>query len=467
MQNIVTDGTIAAISTPPGQSGIGIVRLSGPDAISIAASAFFSPKEPGLIDLSKIPSHTLRYGFIRDEKGETIDEVLLTVMRGPSTYTREDIVEINAHGGIVPLKEILRFLLRSGARLAQPGEFTKRAFLNGRIDLAQAEAIADFIRAKTTTQARISMKQLEGALSSEILEIKESLLEIITQLEASIDFPEEELELDPEEILLNKLKDINSKIENLLDRRESGKILREGVKVVIAGRPNVGKSSLLNTLLCRERAIVTPFPGTTRDTIEEEIEIEGCLVRLIDTAGLGKTENLLEKEGLKRAKMSLKESDLVIFLLDGNCGITREDREIFSSFNGRKTILAINKIDLPFRLDEKAMRNFFPHVAPIVKISATQRINIEGLLQVVKGLLLNGEIAPKGDEIIVSLRHEDILKNTNSRISEAIRGIEERRGEELIAIDVKEAVSLLGEITGEVHNEDVLERIFSKFCIGK
>jgi len=440
--------------------------LSGPDAISIISTAFFSPKEPNAVDLFKIPSHTLRYGFIRNEEGETIDEVLLTIMRGPSTYTREDIVEINAHGGIVPLKEILRFLLRKGARLAQPGEFTKRAFLNGRIDLAQAEAVADVIRAKTTHQARISMRQLEGILTGEILKIKEALLEIIAQIEASIDFPEEELEVDSKEILLNKLKEVNLKIEKLLSQREIGKILREGVKVVITGRPNVGKSSLLNTLLSRERAIVTPFPGTTRDTIEEEIEIEGCLVRLIDTAGLCKTEDFLEKEGLKRTEMSLKESDLVIFLLDGSCGITQEDREIFSAFNGSKTVLAINKIDLPLRLDEKDLSDFFPAL-PVVKISATQRINIEGLLEVVRGLLWNGEIEPKGDEIIVSLRHEEILKNVNNRILDAIRGIDEGRGEELIAIDIKEAISLLGEITGEVHNEDVLDRIFSKFCIGK
>ena len=462
----IIDDTIVAISTPPGQSGIGIVRLSGPDAISIAAKSFFSPKEPEAVNLSKTPSHTLKYGFIKNEKGETIDEVLLTVMRGPSTYTREDIVEINAHGGIVPLKEVLRLLMRRGARLAQPGEFTKRAFLNGRIDLAQAEAIADFIRAKTVSQARISMKQLEGALSDEILKIKDVLVETAVQLEASIDFSDEELELDSNEVLPDKLKGINLRIENLLSQGESGKILREGVKVVIAGRPNVGKSSLLNTLLSQERAIVTPFPGTTRDTIEEEIELGGCLVRLVDTAGLCKTEDFLEKEGVKRTEMSLKESDLVIFLLDGSFKITREDREIFSAFNGKKTILAINKIDLPLRLDEKALSGFSP-AAPVVKISATQRINIEGLLKTVKGLLWKGEIEPKGDEIIVSLRHEEIFKNVNGKILEVIRGFKERKGEELIAIDVKEAISHLGEITGEVRNEDVLDRIFSKFCIGK
>ena len=462
----IIDDTIVAISTPPGQSGIGIVRLSGPDAISIAAKSFFSPKEPEAVNLSKTPSHTLKYGFIKNEKGETIDEVLLTVMRGPSTYTREDIVEINAHGGIVPLKEVLRLLMRRGARLAQPGEFTKRAFLNGRIDLAQAEAIADFIRAKTVSQARISMKQLEGALSDEILKIKDVLVETAVQLEASIDFSDEELELDSNEVLPDKLKGINLRIENLLSQGERGKILREGVKVVIAGRPNVGKSSLLNTLLSQERAIVTPFPGTTRDTIEEEIELGGCLVRLVDTAGLCKTEDFLEKEGVKRTEMSLKESDLVIFLLDGSFKITREDREIFSAFNGKKTILAINKIDLPLRLDEKALSGFSP-AAPVVKISATQRINIEGLLKTVKGLLWKGEIESKGDEIIVSLRHEEIFKNVNGKILEVIRGFKERKGEELIAIDVKEAISHLGEITGEVRNEDVLDRIFSKFCIGK
>ena len=462
----IIDDTIVAISTPPGQSGIGIVRLSGPDAISIAAKSFFSPKEPEAVNLSKTPSHTLKYGFIKNEKGETIEEVLLTVMRGPSTYTREDIVEINAHGGIVPLKEVLRLLMRRGARLAQPGEFTKRAFLNGRIDLAQAEAIADFIRAKTVSQARISMKQLEGALSDEILKIKDVLVETAVQLEASIDFSDEELELDSNEVLPDKLKGINLRIENLLSQGERGKILREGVKVVIAGRPNVGKSSLLNTLLSQERAIVTPFPGTTRDTIEEEIELGGCLVRLVDTAGLCKTEDFLEKEGVKRTEMSLKESDLVIFLLDGSFKITREDREIFSAFNGKKTILAINKIDLPLRLDEKALSGFSP-AAPVVKISATQRINIEGLLKTVKGLLWKGEIESKGDEIIVSLRHEEIFKNVNGKILEVIRGFKERKGEELIAIDVKEAISHLGEITGEVRNEDVLDRIFSKFCIGK
>lgn len=459
--------TIAAISTPPGQSGIGIVRMSGPEAVSIADSVFYSPK--GVIP-SAMQSHFIRHGFIRDEKGGLIDEVLVTVMRAPSTYTREDIVEINAHGGIVPMKEILRNLLKNGARLAEPGEFTKRAFLNGRIDLAQAEAVSDFIRAKTVNQARVAMRQLKGALSDEILKIKEALLEVLAQLEALLDFPDEnqvrDFELDSKQIMLDKLKYVNLKIEGLLSRAKTGHILREGARVVIAGRPNTGKSSLLNTLLLRERAIVTPFPGTTRDTIEEEIEIDGYLVRLIDTAGLSGSEEPVEREGIKRAQESIEESDLVIFLIDANSGITEKDREILFSFNGKKSILVVNKIDLPVKVEEKELERYFPG-RPIVKISATERINIEKLIDAVKVILFNAEAEPPGTEILASLRHEEILRTANEKVMEAARGIRNQMGEELVSIDLREALSSLAHITGDVYAEDILEEIFSRFCIGK
>lgn len=454
--------TIVAISTPPGQSGIGIVRLSGPQAISIAREVFFSPKG---IDLFKLPSHILRYGFIRNEQGETIDEVLITIMHGPSTYTREDIVEINAHGGIIALREILELLLRKGARLAYPGEFTKRAFLNGRIDLAQAEAVADFIRAKTTSQARIYMRQIQGVLSKEIMKIKDGLLEVLAQLEALIDFLEEEIEVDPCEILLDKLKQIDSEIGTLISRAEMTRFMQNGVKVVITGHPNVGKSSLLNTLLSRERAIVTPIPGTTRDTLEEEIDIDGNLVRLIDTAGLCKTEDFLEREGIKRTEECLREADIVIFLLDAGAGITEQDREIISMLDGKKTIITVNKIDLPSRIDESELSRLFPCL-PIVKISATQRINIGELTEVIKGLIWNGGV-DVSEVITVSLRHEELLKNTRDSVQEAIRGIKEKRSEELVSIDLRDAISYIGQITGEVYTEDILEKIFSRFCIGK
>ena len=452
--------TIVAISTPPGQSGIGLVRLSGHQAISIVASVFFSPKG---VDLFKMPSHKLTYGFIRQEDGDNIDEVLVTVMRRPSTYTREDIVEINAHGGIVPLRETLRLLIRQGARLAQPGEFTKRAFLNGRLDLAQTEAVADFIRAKTINQARIAMRQLKGGLSQEISKIRDDILDILAELEAAIDFPEEVLEINSNQVRLAKLKEVSSRIEKLLSQAGRGRLLTEGARVVIAGRPNVGKSSLLNTLLSRERAIVTPFPGTTRDTIEEEIEIDGYLVKLIDTAGWREPLDPIEREGIKRTEESVRESDLVIFLLDGGEGVTTKDRELFSSLNGQKIIVAINKIDLPLKLREGELGHLFPD-KPVVKISATQKINIEGLLKLIRDFL-EGE--PLESEIITALRHEEILKSVAGSIREAITALEKSRGEEFISLELREGLSKLGEITGEVYTEDILDKIFSRFCIGK
>lgn len=454
--------TIAAISTPIGEGGIGIVRLSGRDAIEIAGRLFISPKGKRL---SQVRSHTIHYGFIRDPlTGERIDEVLLSVMKAPYTYTREDIVEINCHGGFVPLKRILELLIREGARLAEPGEFTKRAFLNGRIDLAQAEAVADLIRAKTETSQRLALEQLRGGLSEKIVMHRDRLIDLCAHIEAYIDFPEEDIEPAETEGLDSALSSIIDELSALSLTYEEGRFFREGVRVAIVGKPNVGKSSLLNALLKKDRAIVTELPGTTRDVIEELLNIKGLLVRIMDTAGIRESHDMAEIEGVKRSLQAIDEADLVIILIDGSREISNEDLYILEEVRkrGKRFILGINKSDLkmfPFSF------NMLSELT--LPMSAKTGQGLEELKDAIVDLTVRKGIEGSGGVMITNLRHKVAIDNAISALRRASMDLKDSQPYEIVALSLREALDHLGEIVGAVTTEDILNRIFSEFCIGK
>ncbi|MFN7170476.1 MAG: tRNA uridine-5-carboxymethylaminomethyl(34) synthesis GTPase MnmE, partial [Candidatus Omnitrophota bacterium] len=465
--------TIAAISTPLGESGIGIVRMSGKEAIKIADRIFLSRDG---FKPSQYRSFTIHYGYIienqkakiRNQKFKNlqiIDEVLLTVMREPRTYTKEDIVEINCHGGIVPLRKVLELVLREGARLAQPGEFTLRAFLNGRIDLIQAEAVLDIVKAKTEKALEIACYQLAGKFSQKIRELKERILNVYAELEASIDFPDEELDLHNQRFMLKEMEKLTAEIDKLLEGSDKGLIFKEGILVVICGKPNVGKSSLMNLLLKKNRCLVSPIPGTTRDTIEEWANIEGIPLRLIDTAGITAAKNALEEEAIKRTCEYLKLADLVLFMLDGNKKISHDDREIFQTIKDKPKIIIINKIDLPCRLTPAVIKKIFR--GRIFKISCVTGEGIERLCKEIKRFILRGEIIEPEGYLVNNLRHKEALLKAKNFLEKVKEGMRNGFSPELIILDLKEALGNLKAILGESSSEDILEKIFSQFCIGK
>ena len=460
------DDTIAAISTPIGEAGIGIVRISGKDALKIADKIFASKgnKKP-----SAFKTYTTHYGWIveksRIEKPvDIIDEVILTVMLAAKSYTREDIVEINCHGGIVALRRVLDLVLENGCRLAQPGEFTKRAFLNGRIDLAQAEAVLDIIRAKTDSALKIGVGQLKGALSKEINKVREALLGLLAVLEANIDFPEEEITTISLKEISEKLADINKEVRSILDSSGRARIFREGIHTVICGKPNVGKSSLLNALLKKERSIVTPIPGTTRDTIEEVIDIKGIPVRIVDTAGILEPRDLMEKKAVERAKKSIELADLVILLFDGSRRLSRDDRVLMQKLKKKPLIAVINKIDLKQKIQkEKVLKSF----GQAIEISAKKLKNINLLEDAIANLVYKGEVAGSEPMLVSNLRHIEALREAQKVIAGAINSVDNKLSLEFIAQDIKETVLHLDEISGKRFSEDLLDKIFSEFCIGK
>lgn len=456
------DDTIAAISTALGEGGIGIVRLSGPQAITIAEEIF-----RGKESISRLPSHSIHYGRIIDPLNKkSLDEVLLTVMRAPQTYTREDVVEINGHGGIVPLRSILELTLRLGARLAEPGEFTRRAFLNGRIDLSQAEAVLDLIRAQTEAGARIALHHLEGDLFREVSSIRDELISLLAEVEASIDFPEEDLDFLEGSELSERIMTVKRRLVKLLETAEGGRIIREGLATVIVGRPNVGKSSLLNALLGEERAIVTPIPGTTRDTIEEIINLKGIPLRIIDTAGLRPSGDLVEEEGLRRTKRSLKQADLILLVLDASTRLTSEDREIISELKEKKGIVVLNKSDCPILIEEDELKRLLPD-HKLVNISALYRTGLDDLREAVSQTVLGGEIVVGEGLMVSNLRHQQALVLAVKSLKEAGTTVENRGSPELIALDLREALDQVSLISGETVTEDILNHIFANFCIGK
>ncbi len=454
---MISEDTIAAISTSIGYSGIGIVRLSGKDSIRIADRLFISPKKKSL---EQTPSNRIIYGHIINSKKEIIDEVLVSLMRAPHTYTKEDIVEINCHGGPLPLRRILGLVLKSGARLAEPGEFTRRAFLNGRIDLARAEAVLDVINSLTERGQKAAVEQLRGGLSKKIEAIREKLIKLTAFVEAYIDFPEEDIPHPSSRDMKKRALDLKHSLRELIDSSHYGMILREGLKTAIIGRPNVGKSSLLNAFLERDRAIVTEMPGTTRDVIEEYLDILGIPVKIMDTAGIREVKNIAEKEGVKRSLRAMKDADLVLIILDGSEKLHDTDRELIAKANPENTILVINKIDLPQKIRLKKSD------LPVGRVSALKRTGFDELKNWIVETSLNGK-SLCGTEIVTNMRHVDALERSLNSLNYFIEGVSKKISPEFLAVELRDALDSIGEILGYTTPEDILNTIFSDFCIGK
>lgn len=452
--------TICAVSTPPGEGGIGIIRVSGKDAFAIASSIFKPRNGTGL---SAARTHSLHYGHVVvPEDGEIVDEVLVSVMRAPSTYTREDVVEINCHGGMVPLSRTLALLVTAGARQAEPGEFTKRAFLNGRIDLSQAEAVMDVIRSRTELAHRAANEQLLGGLSKEISALRDQLISIAASVEAVIDFPEEELETESGRPLADEVRSVMKSIDNLLESVTTGRILREGFATAIVGRPNVGKSSLLNALLRQDRAIVAEVPGTTRDVLEEYLNISGIPLRILDTAGIRHSHDKVEQEGVRRTIAALESADIALVVLDGSAGLMNEDKRVLEQVNGKPAIIVLNKGDLPRKLQT---------VEPPgeqVTISCRTGTGLDDLRRSISNLVMKG-IGPSrsGHAWAVNQRHKTALLQSRENLERVLESINAELSPEFIALDLRAALDSLGIIIGATHTEDILEKIFSEFCIGK
>jgi len=460
MLNLNLTDTIAAIATPIGDGGIGIVRLSGKDALAIADKIFISKDKK---KSSEFKTYTTHYGVVAD-KAKIIDEVILTVMRSPRSYTKEDIIEINCHGGIVALRAVLDLVLANGARLAESGEFTRRAFLNGRIDLSQAEAVLDIIKAKTDSALKIGIQQLKGSLSLEINKIRKDLLEMLSALEANIDFPEEDLTAPGLQRIKHGLDEVNKKFSLLLDTSARGRIMREGIKVVICGKPNVGKSSLLNALLKQERSIVTPIAGTTRDTIEEIIDIKGIPVRIVDTAGILEPRDLIEKKAVLRSKKYISSADLVLILFDGSKRLSREDNVLISKLRNKTAIAIINKMDLRRKIDKNVISARFSH---LIEISARKSKNIVLLEEAIANLVYKGKVAVSESVLVSNQRHIEALRHAQKLVAEAVKSLDNRLSAEFIAQGLKDSLIYLDELLGKKFSEDLLDKIFTEFCIGK
>ncbi len=460
------DDTIAAISTPLGEGGIGIVRLSGKDALPIAEKLFHSPKNKSLRNAK---SHSVIYGFIKDPAAEiVIDEILAMVMRSPYSYTREDVVEIHCHGGMLPLRKTLELVLKHGARLADPGEFTKRAFMNGRIDLSQAEAVLDLVKSKTDESRRIAMEQLQGGLSDKITTLRDRLTELCVNTEAYIDFPDDEIETASAKTMLQSMKDIGSELELLLRTYDEARFFREGLSTAIVGRPNVGKSSLLNALVKKDRAIVTELPGTTRDIIEEYLNIKGLPLRIMDTAGIRDVKDAAEKEGVKRSLRSIEHADLVIAIFDRNEPLKDEDVEVLNKVKNKNTIIVLNKCDLPFVVDEAVLvSHVTPLNAPVLHISATRGDGLEGLKDSIVEACLKDWKEERDGIVISNLRHKIALEHAIISLESANHALTDGQPLEILALELRDALERLGEIVGSVTTEEILNMIFNEFCIGK
>ena len=456
------DDTIAAIATAPGPGGIGIVRVSGPAALEIAGR-IFEFKKPRPMDQCR--SHRVYYGYVRVQ-GEVIDEALLTVMKAPRSYTCQDVVEINCHGGPAAVRAVLRAVMDNGARLAEPGEFTRRAFLNGRIDLTQAEAVLDIIQSKTEGFLRLSTHQLKGELTARLEEIRVDLMNVYTELEAIINFPEDDIQPQSRDAYLKILGEAGNRIRALLATADQGRVLKEGIRIVLVGRPNVGKSSLLNALLRQPRAIVSEIAGTTRDTIEETAQIGGVPVQLVDTAGILEPRDLIEEEAVRRSRQHLAQADLVLLILENSAPLSETDRQLIDGIKGRAVLTVINKCDLSRVLsDADIQRHLSGH--PHVRISARSGEGMEELRAAVLRQALDGP-APDGHELLVSnLRHVTALKEADGAITEAAAILRGRQSLEIVSEEIKRAVNALDAITGRRIDEDLLDQIFSAFCIGK
>ncbi|WP_053361217.1 tRNA uridine-5-carboxymethylaminomethyl(34) synthesis GTPase MnmE [Bacillus sp. FJAT-27251] len=457
--------TIAAISTPMGEGAIAIVRLSGEEAFAIADRLF---KGIGSKKLKDVPSHTIHYGHIIDPAtGETAEEVMVSVMRGPKTFTKEDVVEINCHGGLVSVNRVLQLVLNQGARLAEPGEFTKRAFLNGRIDLSQAEAVIDLIRAKTDRAMNVALNQMDGRLSRLIRKLRQEILETLAHVEVNIDYPEyDDVEEMTHRMLLEKSTFVQQEIEKLLQTSQQGKILREGLSTVIVGRPNVGKSSLLNSLVHENKAIVTDIPGTTRDVIEEYVNVRGVPLRLLDTAGIRETEDIVERIGVERSRQVLKEADLILLVLNYSDDFTEEDRNLFRAVEGMDVIVIVNKTDLPQKLDMAEVRELASEYK-IVTTSLKEDEGIDELEEAISSLFFSGSIEAGDMTYVSNSRHIALLNQAKNSIEEAISGVEMGTPIDIVQIDLTRSWELLGEIIGDSVHESLIDQLFSQFCLGK
>ncbi|MDR0879647.1 MAG: tRNA uridine-5-carboxymethylaminomethyl(34) synthesis GTPase MnmE [Clostridioides sp.] len=456
------DDTIVAIATAPGEGGIGIIRISGEKSLRVTEEIFrsFSGKK-----ISDYNNRTLVYGNIVNGD-QTIDEVLVAYMKGPHSYTAEDVVEINCHGGFISVKKILELVLSKDVRLAEAGEFTKRAFLNGRIDLSQAEAVIDVINAKTSKSHELAQEQLEGALSKKIRELREDVTELLAHIEVSIDYPEEDIEFITYKTLREKSEKLEKEIKKLYDSSESGKIFRDGLKTVIVGKPNVGKSSLLNVILGEKRAIVTDIPGTTRDVIEEFVNIRGIPIKIVDTAGIRDTEDVVEKIGVEKSRKSLKNADLVIMVLDSSEEMTDEDRDILEAIDSSKAIVLLNKSDLGVRIDTQKILEYVEKDS-IIEISALKQDGIEKFEDKIEKLVYRGEVKNSSEVVISNSRHRDALSKAHKSITDALNAIYQNMPLDFIEVDLKNIWDYLGYINGDTVTEDLLDTIFSNFCIGK
>ena len=456
--------TIAAIATPPGEGGIGIIRISGDKSLEIADKLFKSPRK---LKLSDLEEKKLNYGHIFDRKsGKMVDEVLAVYMLSPKTYTQEDLVEIHCHGGVISVRRILELVLSCGARLAERGEFTKRAFLNGRIDLSQAEAVIDLIKAKNESNFDMSLNQLGGSLSREVTIIRDLILDMLAHIEVSIDFSEHDVETTPHAELLEKAELVLENIERLLNTVDTGRIVKNGIKTVILGKPNVGKSSLMNRLIGDDRAIVTDIPGTTRDIIEEYININGIPLNIIDTAGIRETEDLVEQIGIDKAKSALEDSDLCIAIFDSSRMLEDEDIEIVNLIKDKKAIVLLNKTDLNQVIDDNDLKVMVPD-KEVIEVSIINDYGIDKIEQILKDMFFSSQIKIEEDTIVTNVRQKNLLVAARENILDAIDALNMEISIDCIEVDIKDCWNNIGAIIGDTSGEDIIEKIFSDFCIGK
>ncbi|HFN8683587.1 TPA: tRNA uridine-5-carboxymethylaminomethyl(34) synthesis GTPase MnmE [Staphylococcus aureus] len=455
--------TITSISTPMGEGAIGIVRLSGPQAVEIADKLY-----KGKHLLNDVPSHTINYGHIIDpESKEVVEEVMVSVLRAPKTFTREDIIEINCHGGILTINRVLELTMTYGARMAEPGEFTKRAFLNGRIDLSQAEAVMDFIRSKTDRASKVAMNQIEGRLSDLIRKQRQSILEILAQVEVNIDYPEyDDVEDATTEFLLEQSKEIKQEINRLLDTGAQGKIMREGLSTVIVGKPNVGKSSMLNNLIQDNKAIVTEVAGTTRDVLEEYVNVRGVPLRLVDTAGIRETEDIVEKIGVERSRKALSQADLILFVLNNNEALTQEDYTLYEVVKNEDVIVIVNKMDLEQNIDINEVKDMIGDT-PLIQTSMLKQEGIDELEIQIRDLFFGGEVQNQDMTYVSNSRHISLLKQARQTIQDAIDAAESGVPMDMVQIDLTRTWEILGEIIGETASDELIDQLFSQFCLGK
>ncbi len=459
---IKMDDTIAAVATAYGEGGIGIIRISGENSLDILNEVFEFGGET-----SQIVNRRMTYGRIVDrDNNQIIDEVLAVYMKGPKTYTAEDVVEINCHGSMVSLRNTLALVLRKGARLAEPGEFTKRAFLNGRLDLSQAEAVMDLIKAKTDTGFDVAMSQLEGRLSLKVTEIRQKLLDLLVDITVNIDYPDEDIE----ELTYDKIEEniliIGEMIDKLLATADTGRMIREGIRVAIVGKPNVGKSSLMNSLLRETRAIVTEIPGTTRDTIEEAISIKNIPVYLVDTAGIRDTSDEVERLGIERSKAAFNDADFVIFIMDGSCSISDEDREIAHYLDGRNSLVVINKIDLERGFSNEELYELISDPV-IIETSLINEQGIDDIENHIQNLVYGGELSQKDSMMVNNVRHIELLERSRNSLKDAMTMTLAKEALDFIEVDVRDAYDSLGEIIGETVSDDIINEVFARFCLGK